>query len=91
MPIGWRWTHDAAQPQSLPVWWSGGPHARTFALVAKLVGLLLTALALMLGAPFWFDALSKIARLRATGAPPPASDAVRHGEGEETRRGPTRG
>jgi hypothetical protein len=43
----------------------------------------------LLGAPFWFDTLSKVARLRNSGAPPPASDAVRHGEGEETRRGPT--
>ena len=37
----------------------------------------------MLGAPFWFDLLSKIVRVRATGAPPPASDAVRSGEGEQ--------
>lgn len=34
------------------------------------VGLLLTTLAISLGAPFWFDALSKLARLRATGKKP---------------------
>ncbi len=45
----------------------------------------------MLGAPFWFDLLSKVARIRATGAPPPASDAVRSGEGEQTRAGPGAG
>jgi hypothetical protein len=54
----------------------------------KLLGLLLTGAALSLGAPFWFDLLSKVARLRTSGAPPPATKAVRHGEGEETRAGP---
>jgi hypothetical protein len=56
--------------------------------VQKLLGLLLTVAAIQLGAPFWFDLLSKIVRVRGAGAPPPASDAVRRGEGEETRRGP---
>jgi hypothetical protein len=46
----------------------------------------LTAAALTLAAPFWFDMLSKIARIRSAGAPPPASDAVRKGEGEQTPR-----
>jgi hypothetical protein len=55
--------------------------------VEKVIGLLLTIGAIQLGAPFWFDLLGKIVRVRGTGAPPPASDAVRHGEGEETRRG----
>src|SRR5204862_655481 len=47
----------------------------------------IAAVAITFGAPFWFDTLSKLARLRNSGAPPPASDAVRRGEGEETRRG----
>ena len=59
-----------------------------WSLLAKLIGLTLTAVAISFGAPFWFDTLSKLARLRNSGAPPPASDAVRHGEGEEMRRGP---
>ena len=58
-----------------------------WALLSKLIGLSLTAVAITFGAPFWFDTLSKLARLRTSGAPPPASDAVRRGEGEETRRG----
>jgi hypothetical protein len=37
---------------------------------AMIVGLLITAIALSLGAPFWFDALSKLARLRTTGKKP---------------------
>ena len=40
---------------------------------AALGGWLITFLALALGAPFWFDALGKIAGLRATG--PPAKPA----------------
>jgi hypothetical protein len=72
VPMGW--THANA-PHSF---WSAA---------AKVLGLLLTSAALSLGAPFWFDLLSKVARVRASGAPPPATRAVRHGEGEETRAG----
>ena len=36
----------------------------------KLLGLALTVVALSLGAPFWFDLLNKVARLRATGDAP---------------------
>ena len=79
LPLGWNLSFGdtAAQLPDDAVGW-----------VEKLVGLLLTIGAIQLGAPFWFDLLSKIVRVRATGAPPPASDAVRRGEGEETRRGP---
>ena len=36
----------------------------------KLLGLLLTVLALSLGAPFWFDALTRLASLRQSGPKP---------------------
>src|SRR6266516_4354013 len=86
LPLGWHLASARHDPQGFPIYekWS-----MVWALLAKLVGLTLTAAALLLGAPFWFDVLSKIARLRNSGAPPPASDAVRHGEGEETRGGPS--
>jgi hypothetical protein len=58
-----------------------------WALLSKLIGLTLTAVAISFGAPFWFDTLSNFARLRSGGAPPPASDAIRTGEGEQTRAG----
>ncbi len=79
LPLGWNLSFGDAPTQvpNDPISW-----------VQKLIGLLLTIGAIQLGAPFWFDLLSKIVRVRATGAPPPASNAVRHGEGEETRRGP---
>jgi hypothetical protein len=76
IPLGWRGPNE-------PRWddWAWYP--------SKLIGLVLTVAALSLGAPFWFDLLSKVARLRASGAPPPTTDAVRIGEGEEKRAGPT--
>ncbi|HEY3184684.1 MAG TPA: hypothetical protein VGJ77_17720 [Gaiellaceae bacterium] len=71
----------------VPMGWSGN-RPKGWGWGSKLLGLVLTGAALSLGAPFWFDLLSKVARLRSSGAPPPATKAVRHGEGEETRAGP---
>ena len=60
IPLGWDFKGG---PQDLPGGWE--------AWVGKVIGLLLTAAAVSLGAPFWFDLLGKVARLRATGVPPP--------------------
>jgi hypothetical protein len=79
VPLGWKL--EEGDPRDLPDGlrgWAG-----------KVVGILLTALALMLGAPFWFDLLSRFARLRISGAPPPPRDGIRTGEGELRRAGPT--
>jgi len=78
VPLGWKLKrHDPRDlPHGLRSWF------------AKALGLLLTAVALTLGAPFWFDLLSKLVRVRGSGAPPPARDAVRSGEGEQKRSGP---
>jgi len=78
LPLGWDLTAGDG-PTQIP--------DDTLAVLAKLFGLALTVGALTLGASFWFDLLSKVMRLRSTGAPPPASDAVRKGEGEQTRAG----
>jgi len=45
------------------------------ALAAKIVGLLITGLAISLGAPFWFDLLSKFMNVRATGNKPDKAPA----------------
>ncbi len=45
----------------------------------KIIGLLLTAMAISLGAPFWFDVLSKVSRLRGAGAPPSTAAAPAQG------------
>ncbi|MDX6439823.1 MAG: hypothetical protein QOF45_2406 [Gaiellaceae bacterium] len=79
LPLGWELSFGDG-PTQLP--------NDVLSWLAKLVGLALTIGAVMLGAPFWFDLLSKVVRVRATGSPPPASDAVRSGEGEQSRAGP---
>ncbi|MBL8448049.1 MAG: TIGR02594 family protein [Zoogloeaceae bacterium] len=48
----WQWAHDA-----FGLWLSW----------ENIAGLLLTTLALMLGAPFWFDVLRKVVSLRTSG------------------------
>ncbi|MDX6689122.1 MAG: hypothetical protein QOG15_579 [Solirubrobacteraceae bacterium] len=66
--------YDSVQALQLPIGWTGGssddPRAFPGSInLLKVIGLLLTALAVSFGAPFWFDALSKLGRLRATGKP----------------------
>ena len=61
IPLGWS---AATRPDG--VWgWAG-----------KVIGLLVTTLALSLGAPFWFDLLGKVARLRGAGPPSPPAEAA---------------
>ena len=43
-------------------------------ILSKLLGLLFTAAAVSLGAPFWFDFLGRIVNLRLTGQPPQPPD-----------------
>jgi hypothetical protein len=79
LPLGWDLSTGDG-PTEIP--------NDVLAILAKLLGLGLTIGAVMLGAPFWFDLLSKIMRVRSTGAPPPASDAVRTGDADQARAGP---
>lgn len=61
VPIGWAAQHSD-DPRHLPSWgWE---------IPLKLLGLAITVGALSLGAPFWFDLLNKIAKLRSTGDRP---------------------
>jgi hypothetical protein len=60
LPVGW--SHKRGDPRTFP--------DTTKAVIGKIVGILITALAALLGAPFWFSALSRLAPLRATGAKP---------------------
>ena len=64
LPLGWKPAHkdgDAApaDPRAVP--------ADFGSWVAKLLGLLVTAFALTLGAPFWFEALGRLVKVRNTG------------------------
>jgi hypothetical protein len=59
---------------SIPLGWSDETTPHTFtAGLGKVAGLLITAFALTLGAPFWFDLLGKVANLRGSG---PATKAA---------------
>ena len=59
LPLGWTFS-TAPQWQWSFIW----------LVSAKIVGLILTAIAISLGAPFWFDLLSMFMRIRGTGDKP---------------------
>jgi hypothetical protein len=52
----------------LPLGWDGWPAGWSW--LSKVIGLLLSGLAVSLGAPFWFDLLSKFVNIRGAGPPP---------------------
>jgi hypothetical protein len=54
---------------SLPIGWGKDNRPTGWGWLSKPFGIIVTAFALMLGAPFWFDTLSRLSRLRATGKP----------------------
>jgi hypothetical protein len=72
----------------LPVGWSSHPTS-LWPWLARLLGWLVTGLLVMLGAPFWFDSLSRLVSLRTTGAKPPraaddpTSASARRAEGAD--------
>lgn len=57
-PLGLGW--DGVKIRSLT----------TYEVITKILGFILTALAISLGAPFWFDLLKKLVNIRSTGARP---------------------
>jgi len=59
-PIGW-----SRAPKDIRVW-PGGWGERAL----KVLGILLTSFAIVLGAPFWFDMLNNVVNLRLSGEPP---------------------
>ncbi|MCK4645140.1 MAG: hypothetical protein KAU46_02715 [Candidatus Aminicenantes bacterium] len=60
LPIGWSQVSGDSRevPRNFPAW------------VKKILGLLFTAIAVSLGAPFWFDMLNKFVNLRSSGIQP---------------------
>lgn len=59
---------EELQQAGLSLGWKTMPKGGEW--INKIIGLLLTALAASLGAPFWFDKLQKVANIRAAGASP---------------------
>jgi len=76
IPLGWT---QATSPHS---GWDG---------LGKVTGLLVTAFALSLGAPFWFDLLGKVARLRGSGPPASGSDKTGGDKGGRSSSAPAQG
>jgi hypothetical protein len=67
LPIGWPSGHvfDMSDGRSAPTYvWTSGTFGQS------LVGWLITAFATLFGAPFWFDALQSIIRLKGAGPSP---------------------
>lgn len=62
-PIGW--SRDEHDIRALPNSFGAG--------ALKMLGILLTSFAIVLGAPFWFDLLNNFINLRSSGNPPPVS------------------
>ena len=54
----------------LPFLWGEGNDPGTMSLIDNALGWFLTVVAISLGAPFWFDALGKLANLRMAGKKP---------------------
>lgn len=61
LPLGWGDRQNWPQGQGWPLYWDW---------LSKVVGLLLTAGAASLGAPFWFDMLNKVVSIRSAGRAP---------------------
>jgi hypothetical protein len=59
VPLGW--SADDKDPRAVP--------HDALGWTLKVLGLLLTALGVSLGAPFWFDVLNKLSVVRATVKP----------------------
>jgi hypothetical protein len=77
LPIGWGTVRDCLLPGAHCNWWEErgifSRHGNSgWQLVLVLVGFLLTIIALVPGARFWFGLLSKIGSLRTTGPKPAA-------------------
>lgn len=67
-------TLEELKSAGLEIGWEKWSPKDGWAWVGKIVGLLLTALAASLGAPFWFDMLNKVIRLRSSVAPAAAEE-----------------
>lgn len=84
VPIGWnrwqfyyddkanRWVYPDDPIACQPAAASPLPDPPVY-LISKLLGLIVTVVALSLGAPFWFDTLSRLTNVRAAGNKPDTS------------------
>lgn len=69
LPMGWHDIVDATDWDKFTWYQCVGAWLRQLT-PAKILGFILTAFAVSLGAPFWFDMLQNVANLRGAGPPP---------------------
>jgi hypothetical protein len=75
---------DQVAKVGIPMGWRGAAVPRGVGAIALAVlGWLLTILAISLGAPFWFDTLSRLSRLRSSGKPETPLPASGSGKANE--------
>jgi hypothetical protein len=69
--------YDQLQHLPLPLGWGGdaGGAPTGWGIPLKVLGILITAAAAGMGAPFWFDTLSRLGSLRGTGPKPATTSA----------------
>lgn len=79
LPIGWTldpWYKQTVKrlsantPTITQLAWWNGLGITFYSFLPKLAGLLISALAISLGAPFWFETLNKLVNLRGAGKDP---------------------
>ena len=81
IPLGWagKWEDPDGdgRPEEIRAFPNPFIPGQTSPFFRKLAGLIITGLAVSLGAPFWFDLLKKISNIRGAGAAPaPAAGAA---------------
>jgi hypothetical protein len=80
-PLGWTLSQGETAVATMPWWEPLLTMSWWERLLVKIVGLGLTAVALSLGAPFWFDLLSKFMNIRGSGAKPDRVPPAAQGAG----------
>lgn len=75
LPVGWRACEESAattasQSLGTPLLWCAGSGWNWIGLLPMLLGWCLTAAAVSLGAPFWFDTLRRFVSIRSSGRAP---------------------
>lgn len=68
LPLGWeteKYKNCKGEEESSIIWLRNGEN-----WLMKIAGLIITALALTLGAPFWFEQLNKLVNMRTSGIKP---------------------
>lgn len=65
LPLGWSEANKLAKYSNSNVWWQ--------AFLLKILGWIISGVAISMGAVFWFDVLSKVINIRNSGKKPPSS------------------